>query len=465
MRMNLRLCKIGVSLLIGLLPAFAPAEGKRVALVIGNAAYGEELALDNPGNDAEAMASVLQALGFTVFKHKDLELQRMEEALFQFGEQLDKETLALFFFAGHGIQADGTNYLVPIGASFRAEYELKHKAFSANMVLEALESAGVPLKVLVLDCCRDNPLARGWKSRSTSASGLATMAESHGTIIAYSTGPGEVADDGKGANSPYTEALTHVLKSRPKEGLELFEVFRTASREVKARTGQIPWVNADATIAKYYLVEGDGTVPEPKAMSGQIVDGLPDRRLDELQQQIAELKKMLADSKQAPPSQPGAAPATEKLVERLEQLIAQQQVMPPEPTAPRSGPSFDEEALKRFLVGFDESGEVNDPNATTGFYAAEVDQFFDKYGLSREEIREGREEYIRKFPNRLYDAQRYEIVGSSASTVTVQYSSRYTIQSNTGRRLSGMAHTTMKMRILSPSSFEIFSIGQTLQKD
>lgn len=471
--MNPRSFLTALCLFTALFPAGGWAEAKRFALVIGNAAYGENLALDNPGNDAEAMASALQALGFTVFKHKDLELERMEEALFQFAGQIDKETLAIFFFAGHGIQAGGVNYLIPINASFRAEYELKHKAFSANMVLEALEQAGVPLKVLVLDCCRDNPLARGWKSRSTAANGLATMAESQGTIIAYSTGPGEVADDGKGANSPYTAALTDVLKSRPKEGLELFEVFRTASREVKTRTGQIPWVNADATIAKYYLVDGDGSVPAPSSMSGQVVDGLPDRKLNELQEQIGKLEKMLADSQRTKQNEAAAGPVNEELLAMLKQLIEEKQAKEtvpapapaPVPAMARSGAPFDEEALKRFIVGFDESGEVNDPGATSRFYASEVEQFFDKYGLTRAEIREGREDYIEKFPYRLYDAQRYEIVGSNDSVVTVQYSSRYSIQSQTGRRLSGTAHTTMKMRILSPTEFEIYSIGQTLNKD
>jgi hypothetical protein len=139
----------------------------------------------------------------------------------------------------------------------------------------------------------------------------------------------------------------------------------------------------------------------------------------------------------------------------------------PAPSAPatRGGVPYDEEALKRFIVSFDESGELNDSSATAQFYADRVDNFFDKYGLTRAEIRDGRAEYIQKFPHRSYDAERYEILGSTASTVTVSYVSRYALQSNTGRTLSGTAHTTMKLRILSPSAFEIYSINQSVNKD
>jgi hypothetical protein len=126
---------------------------------------------------------------------------------------------------------------------------------------------------------------------------------------------------------------------------------------------------------------------------------------------------------------------------------------------------FDEAALKQFIVNFDESGEINDPDAIAQFYADEVQNFFDKYGLSRSEIRDGRAEYIQKFPYRSYAAQSYQVVGNTTSTVTVDYVSRYSLQNASGRQYSGTAYTTMKMRILSPAVFEIYSISQTVKKD
>ena len=480
--LHFQLILLALAVFVPLTPA--RAEAKRVALVIGNGAYGENLALDNPARDADAMAGALKELGFTVFVHKDLDHQGMDEALYQFTDALSKDCLALFFFAGHGIQAQGENYLIPIKSDFRAEYELKHKAFSANMVMESLESAGVPLKVMVLDCCRDNPLARSWKSRSTAANGLATMKESQGTLIAYSTGPGEVAADGTGNNSPYTEELVRVLKSRPKEGLELYEAFRSASREVKSRTGQIPWVTADATMPDYFLVAGDGSVKAPALAAGQIMDDRNSVRLQEVSDQLKQVKQMLAEKSQEPdapaPSAPVPAPSQDNeqmaavvnaLMEQnrlLQQQLAQQRSSGPSmpnPAPTSNGLPYDETALKQFIVNFDESGELNDPSAISQYYADEVQTFFDKYGLSRSEIRDGRAEYIQKFPYRTYAAQSYQVVGNTASTVTVDYVSRYDLQNASGRTYSGTAYTTMKLNILSPTAFAIYSISQTVKKD
>jgi hypothetical protein len=152
----------------------------------------------------------------------------------------------------------------------------------------------------------------------------------------------------------------------------------------------------------------------------------------------------------------------------LQQQLAQQRssgpTMPsPSPTS--NGLPYDETALKQFIVNFDESGELNDPSAISQYYADEVQTFFDKYGLTRSEIRDGRAEYIQKFPYRNYAAQSYQVVGNTASTVTVDYVSRYDLQNASGRTYSGTAYTTMKLNILSPTAFEIYSISQTVKKD
>lgn len=240
------------------LPARPGTAGEREALVIGNSGYAGDAVLENPGNDADAMEAALKELGFSVIKRKDLSLTEMEDALAGFRRALSKGGLGLFFYAGHGVQVRGDNYLVPIGARMREEYEVRHQCLSMGLVLDAMEESQSNLKVLILDCCRDNPYRRAWK-RGTTAKGLAPPSHvPQGTMIAFSTSPNETAADGgrDRKNSPYTEHLVATLRSRPAEGLELGDVFRKASRAVKQQTGQVPWLNQEASLEEYYLWRG-----------------------------------------------------------------------------------------------------------------------------------------------------------------------------------------------------------------
>jgi formylglycine-generating enzyme required for sulfatase activity len=240
--------------------------GDRVALVIGNSNYEGNLALRNPANDADAVETALKALGFSVATKKDLDLSQMEEALVDFRRKLTKGSLGLFYYAGHGTQVGGLNYLIPIGARLREEFEVKRKCLEVGQVLDAMAESESNLKVLVLDCCRDNPLKRGW-SRNSATQGLAGISNvPNGTIIAFSTAPNATADDGSGKNSPYAEQLVSVLQSRPSEGLELSEVFREASRAVKRQTGQVPWMSLEASLEKYYLWNNTASKPSSGPM-------------------------------------------------------------------------------------------------------------------------------------------------------------------------------------------------------
>ena len=233
---------------------------ERVALVIGNSNYGGEAALRNPANDADVMEATLKGLDFVVIKRKDLNLAQMEDALVAFRRALTKGGLGLFFYAGHGMQVKGENFLVPIGARLREEFEVKRECLQVEHVLEAMDESESNLKVVVIDCCRDNPFERGWKHRSGSGGGLAAMADvPDGTLIAFATAPKKTAADGRGDNSPYTEQLATTLRSRPAEGLEIVDVFRKASRAVKLQTGQKPWMNLEASLPEYYLWRGVGT--------------------------------------------------------------------------------------------------------------------------------------------------------------------------------------------------------------
>ncbi|MEO0448651.1 MAG: caspase family protein, partial [Verrucomicrobiota bacterium] len=150
----------------------------RYALIIGNAAYEGAMALDNPVNDAEAMRDALQKLGFKVTMLTDADLPMMERGVYEFTEQLKPHSLALFFFAGHGIEASGENYLIPVQSQISEEYSLKRRSYSATDIMEELSHSPAKIKVMVLDCCRNNPLERSWVrsgSRSVRTGSLAAM--------------------------------------------------------------------------------------------------------------------------------------------------------------------------------------------------------------------------------------------------------------------------------------------------
>jgi hypothetical protein len=260
----------------------AQAPGK-AALVIGNSAYDGNMVLRNPGHDADDMEKALRDLDFSVTTKKDLDQQGMEDALLAFRRKLKKGDLALFFYSGHGLQVEDQNYLVPIGAKLEEEYQVKRQCFQAAEVLDAMEESECNLKVVVLDCCRNNPLKRSWK-RGQAKRGLAGISNvPEGTVLAFSTSPNTEADDGAGEHSPYSEQLLAALKRRPPEGLELREVFFDASRAVKKQTGQVPWLNLEASLEKYYLWKASSsavqTVPvsaglQKPGLNGDVHGGL-----------------------------------------------------------------------------------------------------------------------------------------------------------------------------------------------
>jgi tetratricopeptide (TPR) repeat protein len=218
--------------------------GSRVALVIGNGAYRHSTRLPNPANDATDVAAALRRLGFDVVDGRDLDKRGMEDRLREFGRKLDHATLALFFYAGHGLQVGGKNYLVPVDARLERAGDLGLDTVDLGQVLAQMESEQ-RVNLVFLDACRDNPLARTLArtlgTRSTSVgSGLATVQSAIGTMIAYATQPENVALDGSGRNSPFTEAL---LKHIGTPGLDIAAVMRRVRSDVVAATRgkQVPW--------------------------------------------------------------------------------------------------------------------------------------------------------------------------------------------------------------------------------
>jgi hypothetical protein len=209
----------------------------RLALVIGNSAYSTG-PLKNPVNDATDMAAALKDLGFTVILKKNADLRTMEESLEEFGNCLKKGGVGLFFYAGHGVQVQTVNYLIPVDAKVNKESDVKYAALDAGKVLDEMANANNGLNIVVLDACRDNPFARKFR---TGTRGLAGINDApSGTIISYSTGPGKVARDGEGRNSPFTAALLETIKE---PGLKIEDVFKNVRQKISSATDgqQIPW--------------------------------------------------------------------------------------------------------------------------------------------------------------------------------------------------------------------------------
>ncbi len=230
---------------------------KRVALVIGNSAYADGMALLNPTNDANAMAASLKRLGFEVILATDATKTTMSDAMYRFAVLSDSANAALVFYAGHGMQVDGVNYLMPVDASLETRADLKHKFVSADEILDDLRSVK-GMRMMVLDACRNNPLSRSIKlklAKLTSRAvdnrdGLADM-KAEGVLIAFATQPNEVAADGDGADSPFTLAL---LKHLETPGIEIDTMFKRVRTTVSEMTDgvQLPQT-VNSSTGEFYL--------------------------------------------------------------------------------------------------------------------------------------------------------------------------------------------------------------------
>jgi hypothetical protein len=213
---------------------------QRVALLIGNAAYEGEARLKNPVNDATDLAAVLRELGFEVTLKLDADWREMDVAIEEFEKRLSRGGVALFYFAGHGIETGtGKNYLIPTRSEITEERDLRRNAIEANNIVERMEKAGSLVNIIILDACRNNPLARSWRSARTG--GLAPMSTTgEGTFLAYATGPGRVALDGNGRNGVFTKHLIDNLRTGESD---LDGVFNRVIAGVLAETkrSQVPW--------------------------------------------------------------------------------------------------------------------------------------------------------------------------------------------------------------------------------
>ena len=232
----------------------------RIALVIGNGAYQHLPRLANPVNDAQLIAATLESVGFKLIGGKaqiDLDRNSLEAVVRQFGAELAGSTVAMFYYAGHGLAVQGANFLVPIGANPETVADVDFELVDANIVLKQMEGSGSKLNMLVLDACRNNPF--GGRGLRDASSGLAPMRAPRGTLISYATQPGNTALDGENGHSPYTAALADWIK-RP--GLQVFDVFNQVALSVdKATAGrQQPWIATSPLAGAFYFI-GSATAP------------------------------------------------------------------------------------------------------------------------------------------------------------------------------------------------------------
>ena len=237
----------------------APA---RLALVLGNSEY-EFGRLKNPANDAALIADSLRDVGFDVYEHLDADQRAMKRAIVSFGRALGdagEDAIGLVYYAGHGVQYGGENYMIPVGAQIEDEIDVDIEGIRASTLLAALDRAGNRLNIVILDACRNNPFAASSRS---AVQGLARMDAPSGTLLAYSTSPGNVAVDGSGRNSPYTQALARAIRE---PGTKVEDVFKRVRIAVMERTNekQVPWESSSLT-GDFYFTEA--TPEQPAAQS------------------------------------------------------------------------------------------------------------------------------------------------------------------------------------------------------
>jgi|GEM_PF-4396664 len=221
------------------LRALTAANSSHVALVIGNSGYEVSSTLANPGNDSADLAETLAGMGYDVSLLQDASYEEMRAALQTFSGKARRAEVSLVFFAGHGIEVEKKNYLIPVDADLKTGHDVEFQAISLDMVQRAASGAS-RLNVIILDACRDNPFLRAMRStsgasRSSLPGGLASIEPDTGTIIGFAAKEGTTASDGVGRNSPYTTAL---LKHIPTRGLDVGQMFRIIRDEVLTSTGR-----------------------------------------------------------------------------------------------------------------------------------------------------------------------------------------------------------------------------------
>lgn len=319
----------------------AAAGEARVALVIGNANY-KDSPLANPVHDARAVAKALNALGFKVSLRVNLTQTQLRRAIREFGDALHAtQGVGLFYFAGHGVQISNRNFLIPVGSDIQREYEVEEQAVDAGTVLSMMQSARARVNIVILDACRNNPFIRDFRS---TVNGLAPMQAPAGTLIAFSTAPGQTAIDGTGQLGLYTE---HLVENVTLPGLKIEDVFKNVRIGVQRASGgkQVPWENTSLT-GDFYFHSADVVAERPGAaaaaatveIEAAVQEALKKRDLEEALQRrtqqseieaavLAALRKreqeLAAPAGKGAREMQAAQESIERLTRELEELRAQ----------------------------------------------------------------------------------------------------------------------------------------------
>jgi len=258
----------------------------RLALVIGNGAY-KNSPLKNPTNDARDMAATLSQLGFEVIYRENADKRMMVNAINEFGKKLRSADVGLFYFAGHGMQIKGRNYLIPVGVGVETESDVEFEAIDAGRLLGKMEDSGSTFNIIILDACRDNPFVRSFRS---SSSGLARMDAPIGSIVAYATAPGSVAADGEGRNGLYSGYL---LQKMLIPGLTIEQVFKRVRDSVVEETGkkQVPWEATSLRGDFYFIPKQDMPIQDRPTATNQTISSLHKER-EQLERERLELERL-----------------------------------------------------------------------------------------------------------------------------------------------------------------------------
>jgi uncharacterized caspase-like protein len=287
---------------MGLLLLSADAQPeRRVALVIGNGTYAEAGTLTNPVNDATDIAGKLRSIGFDVIEGNDLGKRELERKIGEFSDALEGAGVGLFYYAGHGLQVEGRNYIVPVDARLDMPVKLQLEAVPIDEVLDIMEQQ-TKVSLVFLDACRNNPFARSLSRTATTRSatalaGLAQFDSTRGSFIAFSTAPGAVAMDGTGRNSPFAAAL---LRHMAEPGQSINDMMIAVRRDVvsETREGQRPWEQGSLLERFEFVPDGVAAAPPPP------VSPAPSNQVAALERSVGDdktaIEKFLRDDYLAP---------------------------------------------------------------------------------------------------------------------------------------------------------------------
>ncbi|MFM9941573.1 MAG: caspase domain-containing protein [Hyphomicrobiaceae bacterium] len=429
-------------LCLSLLLMPAGAEARRVALVIGNAAYKETAPLSNTRNDANDVAAALNRLQFDVLLGVDLDKRDMERLIRQFEQKLAGAEIALFFYAGHGLQIAGQNHMVPVDARLAAEGDIDFESLPLSLVLTRMEREAKTSLVL-LDACRDNPLARNLARTMGTRSavlrqGLAEVKTGVGTLISFSTQPGNVALDGDGRNSPYTAAL---LKEIERPGRDFLSSLAAVRGAVLAATKgkQVPWEHT-SLLGPVYLNDGppaSTSVPAPNPGTasaaaeawGSVKDTTSTADLEAFVRRFGDTfygdlaRSRLAELTKARAAPPPAAP----------------------PLGPKSSAALSCSSVLAFLQ---ETGAFGSKPLREAAYADRV-TYYKQGQIARAEVIRTAQDYERRYPSRLYEIDSKTVVIRETPPDACQvrfeygYSARNATEERSGR---GWAEYAVKRR-------------------